>query len=155
MAGLRNFGRMIMAVAVIFMLAGVQRAVAAADLASPSGRWHLIDDETGSERGVIDLTEADGVVQGRMVSAVGHPGESSLCVKCEGDRKDKPIVGMIILWGLKADGAVWDGGKILDPTKGQIYDAKVSLIEGGRKLKVRAFIGVSLFGRTQVWVREN
>jgi uncharacterized protein (DUF2147 family) len=55
---------------------------------------------------------------------------------------------------LKPDRADWDGGKILDPVKGQIYNAKLSLADNGRSLKVRGYIGVSLFGRTQIWVRE-
>lgn len=126
----------------------------AAAPASPVGRWHMVDDETGTERGVIELTETNGAVQGRLLSAIPRPGESPLCVKCEGERKGQPIVGMVILWGLKRDGADWDGGKILDPVKGQIYNAKVTLADNGRNLKVRGYIGVSLFGRTQVWLRE-
>jgi uncharacterized protein (DUF2147 family) len=34
------------------------------------------------------------------------------------------------------------------------YRGKVRLIEGGKKLEVRGFIGFSLLGRTQTWVRE-
>ena len=141
-------------IAAIGLLALMPQAIAA-DAAALLGRWHLIDDETGTERGVIELTEANGTVQGRLVSGVARPGESPLCVKCEGERKNQPIVGMVILWGLKADGADWDGGKILDPAKGQIYNAKATLSDDGRALKVRGYVGLSLFGRTQVWLRDK
>jgi len=142
------------AIFAIGLLAGMPPAIAA-DAAALLGRWHLIDDETGTERGVIDLTEANGTVQGRLVSGVACAGESPLCVKCEGERKNQPIVGMVILWGLKPDGADWDGGKILDPVKGQIYNAKATLSDDGRALKVRGYVGISLFGRTQVWLRDR
>ena len=144
-----------LSIVAIALLCWVQSGSAAPDPASPFGRWHMIDDETGTERGVIDLTEVDGAVQGRLLSAVPRPGENPLCAKCEGARKDQPIIGMVILWGLRPNGSDWDGGKILDPVKGQIYNAKASLAENGRKLKVRGYFGVSLFGRTQTWLRDQ
>ena len=61
---------------------------------------------------------------------------------------------MTILWGLKKDGDQFSGGEILDPKNGKIYRAKMKLVEGGTKLEVRGFIGVSLFGRSQTWWRE-
>jgi uncharacterized protein (DUF2147 family) len=42
---------------------------------------------------------------------------------------------------------------VLDPTKGRIYGAEVKLIEGGAKLRVRGYFGISLLGRTQTWNR--
>jgi uncharacterized protein (DUF2147 family) len=63
---------------------------------------------------------------------------------------------MTILSGLKKDrDDVWAGGEILDPGNGKTYRCKVKLIDGGRKLEVRGFIGVSLLGRTQTWIREQ
>ena len=62
---------------------------------------------------------------------------------------------MTILWGLKKDGEQYAGGEILDPKNGSIYRAKMKLLDGGKKLEVRGFIGVSLFGRSQTWVREE
>ncbi|MGZ9175025.1 MAG: DUF2147 domain-containing protein, partial [Candidatus Binatia bacterium] len=42
-----------------------------------------------------------------------------------------------------------------DPENGKVYRAKMKLIDGGKKLEVRGFIGVSLFGRSQIWLREE
>jgi uncharacterized protein (DUF2147 family) len=122
---------------------------------SPVGRWQMIDDETNEPRGIVEVTEVKGELQGRFVQAYPRPGEvpNAVCVKCEGERKDKPIVGMIILWGLKASGSNWSGGHILDPTKGKVYQATLSLADGGSKIRVRGFIGVALLGRTQTWIR--
>jgi uncharacterized protein (DUF2147 family) len=45
------------------------------------------------------------------------------------------------------------GGEILDPDSGWIYRCKFHLEEGGQKLSVRGYLGFSLFGRSQTWVR--
>jgi uncharacterized protein (DUF2147 family) len=75
-----------------------------------------------------------------------------MCHNCTGTFKDKKVVGLNILWGLKDQGnGEWDGGSILDPKTGKIYKAKMTL--KGDKLYVRGYIGVSLLGRTQTWVR--
>jgi len=60
----------------------------------------------------------------------------------------------IIRGGRKVDGKdVWEGGKILDPENGTEYSLRLTPIEGGAKLQVRGFLGFSLLGRTQTWVR--
>ena len=127
-----------------------------ADMASPVGRWTLIDDQTNSPRAVVEITQIDGELQGRVVQAFLRPGEepNALCVKCEGERKDQLMLGMIILWGLKQDGTVWEGGHILDPTSGRTYKATLKLADGGTKLLVRGYIGFSFLGRTQTWTRR-
>ena len=74
-------------------------------------------------------------------------------VSCKGDKKDKPIEGMVIVWDLEQkSGTEWDGGKILDPKNGKEYKCLIEL-KDANTLKVRGFIGVSLFGRTQYWYR--
>jgi uncharacterized protein (DUF2147 family) len=62
---------------------------------------------------------------------------------------------MTILSGLAKQGDDYEGGEILDPENGKVYRAKLKLSDGGRKLEVRGFIGVSLFGRSQMWLREE
>jgi uncharacterized protein (DUF2147 family) len=54
----------------------------------------------------------------------------------------------------KAEGKdVWEGGKILDPENGREYGARLTPIEGGKKLEVRGSIGprAAPFWRTQTW----
>lgn len=60
---------------------------------------------------------------------------------------------MTFLWGMTKDGEYWRGGEILDPDTGSIYDAKLRVVDGGRKLEVRGFLGLSLLGRSQIWER--
>jgi uncharacterized protein (DUF2147 family) len=130
---------------------------ASADVNSPTGLWKTIDDKTGKERSFVRITENNGVFEGKVEKIYDQPGDDPqhLCKECEGERKDKPIIGMTILWGLKKDGQQYAGGEILDPKNGSVYRAKMKLLDGGKKLEVRGFIGVSLFGRSQTWVREE
>jgi uncharacterized protein (DUF2147 family) len=65
------------------------------------------------------------------------------------------VIGMTILWGLTKQGEEYQGGEILDPENGKTYRAKMKLEDGGKTLHVRGFIGISLLGRTQVWIREE
>jgi uncharacterized protein (DUF2147 family) len=127
----------------------------AADLTSPVGRWQILDEQTHAARAVVEMTLVEGELQGRTVQAFPLPGEepNQRCVKCQGERKDQPMLGMVILWGLRQNGTAWEGGHVLDPTSGRTYHATVTLLEGGTKLRVRGYFGVSLFGRSQTWLR--
>lgn len=147
-------GSMFIRTALGLMLAGVAGLALAA---TPVGVWKTIDDETGKERSIVRITEMNGELQGVVEQIFDQPGDDPkhLCDKCKGDRKDKPIVGMTILWGLKHKGNEWSGGEILDPKKGKIYRCKLTPSEDGQQLNVRGFIGVSLIGRTQTWHRHQ
>lgn len=140
----------------ISLLAAQPQAAGAADLQSPVGLWKTVDDETNTERSVVEITRVGDELQGRILRIFYRPDEKPdpVCEVCEGERKGQPIIGMTFLWGLKPDGDGWAGGAILDPKNGKIYNAKAGLDDGGRKLRVRGFIGMPLLGRTQVWLRE-
>jgi uncharacterized protein (DUF2147 family) len=119
---------------------------------SPVGKWTTIDDTTGAKRAVVNVSVSGGTLGGTIVKVYAQAGDTGVCSQCPGAFKDKKIQGLRFLWGLKDDGdGEWSGGYILDPKSGKIYRAKATL--KGDKLYVRGYIGVSLLGRTQVWVR--
>ncbi len=124
---------------------------------TPAGLWRTIDDQTGKPRGLVRITEVNGEYQARVEKTFPKPGEVSnpKCEKCGGARQNQPVVGMTILWGLTKQGDEYRGGEILDPENGKIYRARIKLEDGGKKLDVRGFIGFSLFGRSQTWLREE
>ena len=126
----------------------------AAPLDSPVGLWKMIDDRTGTPRALIRVTETNGEFQGTIEKSL-RPGEdeNTVCEKCEGPRHDQRLLGMAIVTGMKKQGDVYAGGEILDPDNGKLYRCKMTLEDGGTKLQVRGFVGVSLFGRTQTWMR--
>ncbi|MBA5689117.1 DUF2147 domain-containing protein [Rugamonas apoptosis] len=144
-------------VAGLALIATLLSPAAWADEASPAGLWKNIDDATGKPRALVRITESNGVLQGKIEKVFTAPTENPnpKCEKCDGANKDAPVVGLLILSGLKKDGDAYTGGRILDPDNGQVYRSQVHLSAGGKKLDVRGYIGVPMLGRTQTWVRED
>ena len=124
---------------------------------TPIGLWKSIDDNTGKPTAIVRITEIEGRLQGRIEKIIPEPGESAnpVCGECTGELKDQPIVGMIILSKLRHIGNEYTEGQILDPDNGIFYRCTMRLLEGGNKLNIRDYFGFSLFGRTQVWLREK
>lgn len=121
-----------------------------ADRDSPVGYWKTIDDETGEAKSIVKIYEVDGKIYGRVDQLLLDP--DARCTACEGDDKDKPIKGMVVLWGMEKDDDVWSGGKIFDPEKNKTYRCKIWLEGEGANLKVRGYLGP--FFRTQTWHRQ-
>lgn len=122
------------------------------------GQWKTIDDETGKPKSIIEIYEKDGVFNGKIIKLFREPNEDQnpKCDKCSGDKKDQLILGMQNLNDLKKDSDTrWSGGEILDPNNGKTYSCKAELLDGGKKLNLRGFIGFSLIGRTQTWERVD
>lgn len=140
-----------------FAAAALIMSPAFADNTSPVGLWKNIDDVSGKPKALIRITEANGVLQGKIEQLFREPNEDPApkCDKCDDARKDQPVLGMTILSGLKKDGDEYNGGEILDPNNGKVYKSKLHLTEGGKKLSVRGYIGVPMLGRSQTWVRQE
>ncbi|HON23630.1 MAG TPA: DUF2147 domain-containing protein [Syntrophales bacterium] len=138
----------LMVVAIFFC--SVSLALAAG---SPVGKWKTIDDKTKQEKSIVEVYEVNGKIYGRIVQLLQEKdgGKSKLCTKCPGSDQNKPMLGLVFLKDLKADGDEYTGGTIMDPNDGKIYKCKLEVVEGGSKMKVRGFLGISLLGRTQIW----
>lgn len=130
-------------------------AAQAPDLQSPVGTWQTVDDHTGKPAGTVRIFEVQGRLYGDIVRILDPAKAGAVCVSCTDDRKDKPVMGLQIIRGLAWNGSEWSGGTILDPQTGTAYRCSMHLTDGGRKLIVRGFVGISLFGRSQTWVREG
>jgi uncharacterized protein (DUF2147 family) len=128
-----------------------------AQSATPAGTWQTIDDETGKPKAIIQIVDdGSGQLSGKVVRGIGefdHPDER--CTACTDDRKNQLVKGMTIITGMRQNGDTWDGGQILDPGNGKLYKCKMKLEDGGQKLTVRGYIGVSLLGRSQTWIRQQ
>ena len=142
---------------VVALAAGEIQAQAGGGIsaASPAGQWKTIDDHTGKAKSIVAIREVNGELHGTIATLIDPPDPHPTCKLCSGALKDRPLVGLEILWGFRRDGDQWTGGRVLDPETGKIYQATLGLEEGGRKLKVRGFIGISLLGRTQYWIRTE
>lgn len=122
---------------------------------SPAGRWQTIDDSTGKPKSVVEIYRArDGNYAGKVVEIIDtSKGADPRCDECRGSNRNKPVKGMVILWGLKADGAGrWNGGRVLDPENGKTYRSRIELLEDGKKLGMSGCI--AFICRQQVWIRR-
>ena len=138
------------AIAGALALAGL--SAAAQD--TPVGLWKTIDDDGKTEKSLVRITDGGGTLSGKIEKIFDAAKQDSKCDKCTDERKDKPVLGMVILRNLKQDPddkEIWSGGEILDPNNGKTYKARLKPIEGGKQLQMRGYIGP--FYRTQVWLR--
>jgi uncharacterized protein (DUF2147 family) len=124
---------------------------------TPVGLWQTVSDRTGQPDGLVRILEVDGEYIGTVVAVYSPPAPDAhpLCELCQGDLKNKPVVGMNILSGVRRTGNTYSTGEILDPDEGQVYKCRIALLDDGRKLEVRGYIGIPLFGRSQTWIRKE
>jgi hypothetical protein len=121
---------------------------------NPAGLWKTHDDE-GVPTGYVRITEQGGVYTGVIEKGLETDKEDAYCTECKDERKGQRLIGMTMMKGVKANGENYEGSEILDPFSGNTYRVKLT-IKDANKMEVRGFIGLSLFGRTQIWERiEN
>ena len=97
--------------------------------------WQTFDE--GQPKGVVKITESNGVLTGKLISTTSEKG--------------KTHVGMTIISGLKADGGgKYSGGTITDPEKNKDYRMTANL--SGSTLKLKGYIGP--FSRSQTWKKK-
>ena len=143
---------------VMFIVLGVLITTSALGQAlSPMGYWKTIDDETGKEKSIVKIWMENDKLYGKIVKLFRKPDENQnpLCAKGSGKLEGKPMLGATIMRDLQEKGKWWSGGKILDPKKGKTYNCKIKVIDNGEKLHLRGFIGISLIGRSQTWLRTE
>jgi len=119
------------------------------------GKWKTIDDRTGKPKGLIEIYKRDGKMFGKILKVLeeGREEEDVLCVKCDGEMKNQPVVGMhIIKKGEKNDDGEWKGKYLFDPEQAMTFRFKIWLNpENSNELKVRGYL--AFIYRTQTWVR--
>lgn len=121
---------------------------------SPAGLWKTHDDK-GKPTGYVRMLEENGVYTGVIEKGLETDKEDKYCTACKDERKDQKLVGMTMMKNVKANGGSYEGTEILDPFSGNTYRVKLKLKDAGQKMEVRGFVGVSLFGRTQIWERAE
>ena len=122
--------------------------------ATPVGLWKTIDDETKQEKSLVRIVDSGGTLTGKVEKITDPAKQDSRCDKCSDERKDKPVLGMLLVRNTKQsadDKDIWDGGDILDPNNGKVYRLRLKPLDGGKALEVRGYIGP--FFRNQTWLR--
>jgi uncharacterized protein (DUF2147 family) len=116
--------------------------------------WITQDDETGKKKSEVLLYKNNGKLYGKIINLLLEEDEGKICINCKGENKNLPIEGMVIVEGLKLNGKTWEEGTILDPKSGKTYSCYITF-DDDNTLKVRGYIGFSLLGRTQKWIRKK
>jgi len=122
---------------------------------TPAGLWTTFSDRTGLPESLVRIEQANGQFIGTVVQVLDPDATSPRCERCEGELRNKPIVGMRILRGLRRTQGGFGEGTILDPDEGRIYACTATPLDGGRRLEIRGYVGVPLLGRSQIWVRAG
>jgi uncharacterized protein (DUF2147 family) len=150
------------AVTVLGLVAGVRAADVAAEAAAAAkaapaevGLWQTFSDVTGKPEGFIRIQQVGDELRGVIERGMPTDDPNELCTQCPGERKNQRKIGMTIMTGLHRLDDHWGGGEILDPNNGRIYRCRIRATDSGRKLEVRGYLGISLLGRTQTWVRAE
>lgn len=122
---------------------------------SPVGVWKTVDDKTGMPRALVRIYLQDGKYFGRIEQSFKPGAETRVCSQCTDERKNQPIIGLVIMRNIAWRDGEYGGGDILDPDNGSVYRCKFHFDKDGTLLVVRGFIGISLLGRSQTWQRQN
>jgi uncharacterized protein (DUF2147 family) len=145
--------RSMVAAAVLLIVAAASPVRAAEPTAT--GLWEQVDENTGKPESWFKITERNGVYEGALVKIFYKPGEDPnwVCDKCQGAEKGRPVLGLTLIKGMQRNGLSYENGTIMDPRDGSVYRALMRLTPDGKKLEMRGYLGISLFGRSQVWNR--
>lgn len=118
---------------------------------SPLGRWRTKDDRTGRTKSIVRISESGGVLSGVVEELIDPNAQRTCSANCPPDKRNRPVVGLGVIWGMRRNGNEWSGGQILDPKDGKVYRCKIWV--EGNTLKVRGYIGP--FFRTQTWEKAD
>jgi uncharacterized protein (DUF2147 family) len=112
----------------------------------------------GDGDGWIELVIRDGELTGRIVGSPDDP-ENLKPSRLDIENPDpalrsRPLRGLVIMTGFRYEGdGKWSGGRIYDPNSGNTYKGTIG-VENADTLKLRGYVGISLFGRTDTWTRR-
>lgn len=118
-----------------------------------AGRWLSGDGEGWIEIQVVG-DSLIGIIAGSPTIRKGDPPRYD-DLNPDPSLRDRPLDGMTIMSGLRYDGdGRWSGGTIYDPNSGKTYKCTLTQIDANT-VKLRGYIGISLFGRSDTWTRDS
>jgi uncharacterized protein (DUF2147 family) len=113
------------------------------------GEW-CTQREEGRPPGRIKFVRADDGTYTGVITWSAEP-------KKDGNNKDpklrdRPLVGSVLMWHLRYDDGEYVDGSVYNPEDGGTYRLKAEVL-GEESLKIRGYLGISLFGQSKIWSR--
>ena len=145
--------RIIFLILSFLVLSAVSRAD---DVNAAVGNWQTINDSTKLPSSIVNISIKNGTLVGEISQLLSgsHFKPTDVCTKCPDAQKNKPIIGLVFLWGfVPNNNDEWVNGSVLDPKDGHIYRGTIKIVDNGTKMQLRGYWGP--FWRTQVWTRVN
>ena len=139
-------------VAVLVMILSAMLAAPVFAQDSVIGLWRNVESDKVT---LIRISEAGGKLVGKIEKVLRNNVEDTAtkCTKCKDENKDKPMVGLQLIWDMEKDGSRWSGGKLLDPETGRVVNCRLETTDGGTKLQVRG--SIAFLSKTQTWTRSQ
>lgn len=125
-----------------------------------AGFWQTLDPDTGKVSAIVHVwrNQKDGYYYGKLYKIFneGKHKKSDRCKFCKGIQKNKPMLGLTIIFHMVDMGeGYYQRGRVLDPRDGSLYHAQMRLLEDGQVLKLRGYILIPLFGKSAIWRRAT
>jgi uncharacterized protein (DUF2147 family) len=116
------------------------------------GKWKSIDSNSQKEMAIIEIYQKDNKYYAKLKEILNVNKSHAECKECAAKIKNKSLLGKLIIKDLVKSTIDYNSGILIDPFSDKQYNCEIKFI-GENKLKVRAFTGFYLFGKTQYWVR--
>ena len=112
--------------------------------------------QAGKGRGHIQIFKEHGKYYGKLIWLT-NPKDANGKPKLDKNNpnaalRNKPLLGLTMLKDFKYDDGEWSGGQVYNPSDGKEYKAYIKL-KDLNTLDLRGYIGISLFGKTDTWIR--
>jgi uncharacterized protein (DUF2147 family) len=148
---MRSF-RVVLPCALMFLAAAGLGQVSPTDPADGIlGQWLTADGKAK-----VDIYRCDSLYCGKIVwlkEPLKNGKEAVDDKNPDPALQDRPVAGLVILWGFSFDGEdEWTGGKVYDPESGDTYSGKMRLNDP-QNLRLRGYVLIPLLGRTEIWTR--
>jgi uncharacterized protein (DUF2147 family) len=112
----------------------------------------------GTKKGHVQIYKQGGTYFGKLIHltepndpATGKPKTD--IHNTDASKQSRPLLNLPLMYNFKYDGGnIWSDGKIYNPEDGKEYNCKMTL-KNPNTLEVRGYVGISLFGKTQIWTR--